>query len=418
MPTDVERLLKANRDYRKGESSMSDREYDKLERQCLEEYPKFRDEILAIRDDLGGENIPHINPMGSLDKTNDCTIWATSNGNCPLLIAEKVDGASVELVYVEGKLRRCVTRGDGERGTLVTENVSASPDVPDTLVDSNGRLPAGIVAVRGEVCMGWDTMQDINEALSLTRRNKTFTHPRNAAVGIMRSTSDSAIYAPKLSFRAFGMLQIENGDDLPGEHTTLHDTYRELEEFGFTAPIHTVLEPDKDRPLREQIDAAVQQVIDAPNNIPKDGAVVSLDPTFARVALGFSDDGRHVPLGAVAVKAYDPLAQQKEMKMAILKFHTGDEIKSVCLTGKPEFPEHNRSVRSEIQRELENYGIEVTSSVTGRTNLLVCGDMASNSSKMKKARLNGIAIVTYETLFNAIDNEESIKRQQRAGLER
>ena len=89
----------------------------------------------------------------------------------------KFDGTSISLTYVDGKLVRAVTRGDGEKGDDVTANVKTIRTVP--LVLSGSGYPAEF-EIRGEVLMPWDVF----ERLNIERSNageQLFANPRNAA---------------------------------------------------------------------------------------------------------------------------------------------------------------------------------------------------------------------------------------------
>jgi DNA ligase (NAD+) len=116
----------------------------------------------------------------------------------PTLVEEKMDGLALSLVYEDGILTVASTRGDGEVGEDVTENVRTIADVPLQLrIKKSGRLE-----VRGEVYMEIKAFQKLNEGLE-KQELKVFANPRNAAAGSLRLL-DSKITAQRpLRFFAY-----------------------------------------------------------------------------------------------------------------------------------------------------------------------------------------------------------------------
>ena len=121
----------------------------------------------------------------------------------------KFDGTSISLTYVDGKLVRAVTRGDGEKGDDVTANVRTIRTVP--LVLSGSGYPAEF-EIRGEVLMPWDVFERLNVERS-NAGEQLFANPRNAASGTLK-LQDSSVVA-KRSLDAF--LYFLLGEDLPAE---------------------------------------------------------------------------------------------------------------------------------------------------------------------------------------------------------
>lgn len=121
----------------------------------------------------------------------------------------KFDGTSISLTYVDGKLERAVTRGDGEKGDDVTANVKTIRSVP--LVLSGKGYPAEF-EIRGEVLMPWSVFERLNEERA-TNGEQLFANPRNAASGTLK-LQDSAVVAKRgLDAYLYFML----GEQLPAE---------------------------------------------------------------------------------------------------------------------------------------------------------------------------------------------------------
>ncbi|MBV8617390.1 MAG: NAD-dependent DNA ligase LigA [Curvibacter sp.] len=115
----------------------------------------------------------------------------------------KFDGLAMNLRYEDGVLVQAATRGDGESGEEVTQNIRTIGQIPL-------RLPAGappVLEVRGEVYMRRDDFERLNQA-QRERGDKTFVNPRNAAAGAVRQL-DSGIAAQRpLSFFAYGLGEV------------------------------------------------------------------------------------------------------------------------------------------------------------------------------------------------------------------
>lgn len=121
----------------------------------------------------------------------------------------KFDGTSISLTYVDGKLVRAVTRGDGEKGDDVTANVRTIRTVP--LVLSGNNYPAEF-EIRGEVLMPWGVFERLNEERAAAGE-QLFANPRNAASGTLK-LQDSAVVA-KRSLDAY--LYFLLGEQLPAD---------------------------------------------------------------------------------------------------------------------------------------------------------------------------------------------------------
>lgn len=115
----------------------------------------------------------------------------------------KIDGAAVSLRYKEGKLVRGATRGDGETGEDVTQNLKSIQDIRAELKADS---PPSILEVRGEVYMSRRDFEELNQTLA-AQGGKTFKTPRNAAAGSIRQLDSSVASLQKLSFLAHGLAE-------------------------------------------------------------------------------------------------------------------------------------------------------------------------------------------------------------------
>ena len=108
-------------------------------------------------------------------------------GDVTYSLEPKFDGFSVEVVYADGALDRAVTRGDGETGEVVTENVRTVPSVPLHLDGA-----PDLLAVRGEIYMPRSGFHALNER-RVERGEEPFANPRNAAAGTVRLLDSSTV---------------------------------------------------------------------------------------------------------------------------------------------------------------------------------------------------------------------------------
>jgi DNA ligase (NAD+) len=119
----------------------------------------------------------------------------------------KLDGLAVSLLYQDGQLLRAATRGDGETGEDVTENVRTMASVPLKLV---GKGIPKTLEVRGEVYLshaGFETLNQLAEA----EGQKPFVNPRNAAAGSLRQLDSSITARRPLEMFCYGVGKVAGG---------------------------------------------------------------------------------------------------------------------------------------------------------------------------------------------------------------
>ena len=133
----------------------------------------------------------------------------------------KFDGLALSLRYEQGVLVRAATRGDGETGEDVTQNIRTIGQIPLRLQAPMGAALPAVLEVRGEVYMRRDDFERLNER-QRERGDKTFVNPRNAAAGAVRQL-DPAIAAQRpLSFFAYGLGEVA-GWVVPARHSQVLD---------------------------------------------------------------------------------------------------------------------------------------------------------------------------------------------------
>ena len=286
--------------------TMPDFEYDRLLRE-LEDLEKANPE-LALPDSptkrVGGQavntfgEVTHAVPLMSLQdvfslEELDDFLVRTKEAvpGAQFSVEPKIDGLSVALEYVDGQFVRGATRGDGNVGEDVTENLRTIRSIPMALEGAPARL-----IVRGEVFMPKKTFHALNEALE-ENGEKTFANPRNAAAGSLRQKDPKVTAKRKLDILVFNV-QLAEGKTFVSHAETLE----------YLKSLHFKVIPYK---LLSDVEKISKEVIRINEEREKlscdiDGAVIKLDDLAARERLG---NTAKFPRWAVAYK-YPP--EEKE----------------------------------------------------------------------------------------------------------
>ncbi len=124
----------------------------------------------------------------------------------------KFDGLAISLRYEQGVLVQAATRGDGEQGEDVTQNIRTIGQVPLRLQTDSQPCPP-VLEVRGEVYMRRDDFEALNERQRAriaagAKGEKTFVNPRNAAAGAVRQLDPAIAASRPLSFFAYGVGEV------------------------------------------------------------------------------------------------------------------------------------------------------------------------------------------------------------------
>ena len=247
----------------------------------------------------GFSEVRHRVPLESLqdvfsfEELNDFDqrVQDTLSGGVEYDVEPKVDGLSVALEYENGLFVRGATRGDGQVGEDVTENLKTIPSIPLRLPEA---LPSLIV--RGEVFMPKVSFEQLNAAREL-KGEALFANPRNAAAGSLRQLDPKIAASRKLDIRVFNIQWAE------GKTFTTHtETLEYLQEQRFKVIPHYTCSTIQQ--VAEHIAALGDGREEFPFDI--DGAVVKVNSLADRTILGST---AKFPRWAAAYK-YPP--EQKE----------------------------------------------------------------------------------------------------------
>jgi DNA ligase (NAD+) len=133
--------------------------------------------------------------------------WAPEQPAIEYAAELKFDGLAINLRYEQGQLVQAATRGDGETGEDVIQNIRTIREIPRRLLEAGGAAPA-VLEVRGEVYMRRDAFERLNER-QRDKGDKTFVNPRNAAAGAVRQLDPAMAAQRPLSFFAYGVGELQ-----------------------------------------------------------------------------------------------------------------------------------------------------------------------------------------------------------------
>ena len=201
---------------------ISDKEFDDRMRELQElekEHPEYQDDnspTMRVGSDLNKNftQVAHKYPMLSLGNTyseSEVTdfydrVKKALNEDFEICCELKYDGTSISLTYENGKLVRAVTRGDGEKGDDVTDNVKTIRTIPLVL---HGSYPESF-EIRGEILMPWEVFEELNLEKE-AREEPLFANPRNAASGTLKLQNSAIVASRKLDAYLYYLL----GEELP-----------------------------------------------------------------------------------------------------------------------------------------------------------------------------------------------------------
>lgn len=200
---------------------ISDYDFDMLLKQLQEledQYPEFASDVSPTKR-VGGditkkfETVKHKYPMLSLSNTyslEEITDWESRihkliEGRVQYVCELKYDGVAIGIQYVDGKLFRAVTRGDGEEGEDVTANVKTIRSIPLQL---QGDYPNDL-EIRGEIFFPWDAFKKLN-AEREDIGEPTFANPRNTASGTLKLQDSSVVASRGLDCFLYGVYGVES----------------------------------------------------------------------------------------------------------------------------------------------------------------------------------------------------------------
>lgn len=304
--------------YRQGEAEISDASFDEL----VARYTQVADALdlpiehrldLQVGSDLteGFETVAHRHPMQSLEKLSPnrrdskgepITIetqlqnWVDRRRNdlgvaeeapLELIVEPKIDGISASLIYERGVLTRAVTRGDGKRGDVITEQVLAAGAAPAKLA-----FNAGSLEIRGEIYWPREAFEANNHALEASGE-RLIQNPRNGCAGLMKRKDPMGLGG--FGIRSF-LYQIawHEGLEVPDSQSSILEWLSELGADVYLGEVLTSSDVD-------QVFSYCEQYVEKRSELPYeiDGMVIKIDRLEHYALLGGTG---HHPHWGIAYK--------------------------------------------------------------------------------------------------------------------
>ena len=245
------------------------------------------------------EQVAHRYPMLSLANTysrEEVADWLRKLPEGVEIVCElKFDGLSISLWYEHGTLTKAVTRGDGQKGDNVVENIKTIPSIPWHI---EGEDVPERFEMRGEVLLPWANFERLNQERA-NQEEALFANPRNAASGTLKLQDAREVARRGLDAYLYYML----GEDLPAK--THFDRLQTARRWGFQISEHI-------RVCRtlDEVMAYIAYWDNARKDLPiaTDGIVLKVNSLAQQEELGFT---AKTPRWAIAYKF--PAEKQKTL---------------------------------------------------------------------------------------------------------
>ena len=245
------------------------------------------------------EQVAHRYPMLSLANTysrEEVADWLRKLPEGVEIVCElKFDGLSISLWYEHGTLTKAVTRGDGQKGDNVVENIKTIPSIPWHI---EGEDVPERFEMRGEVLLPWANFERLNQERA-NQEEALFANPRNAASGTLKLQDAREVARRGLDAYLYYML----GEDLPAK--THFDRLQTARRWGFQISEHI-------RVCRtlDEVMAYIAYWDNARKDLPiaTDGIVLKVNSLAQQDELGFT---AKTPRWAIAYKF--PAEKQKTL---------------------------------------------------------------------------------------------------------
>lgn len=296
--------------YQEAEEQMSNYEYDKL-----------YDELSALEADTGvvmagsptsrvGYEIlselpkeAHEKPMLSLDKTKEAESLREWLGEQNGLLSWKLDGLTIVLTYQNGELVKAVTRGNGEIGEVVTQNVRVFQNVPLSIPFRRELI------LRGEAVISYPDFEKINA--SIPEVSEKYKNPRNLCSGSVRQLNSEITAKRRVHFIAFSLVKAE-GMDFSNSRKKQFDWIHSL---GFDVVEYKEVTA---KSIEEAVVWFSERITE--NVFPSDGLVLTYDDIAYGQSLGRT---AKFPRDSIAFKWADEIMETKLLEIEWSPSRTG-----------------------------------------------------------------------------------------------
>jgi len=243
--------------HEKNDPSITDEVYGSLTRELktlLKKYPEFSD-LNAPEARVSGkpldkfEKVEHKVPMLSLNdvfSVEELYEWQErikkllpSNAKLEYFCEVKFDGLAASLIYENGQLIRGATRGDGQVGEDITQNLKTIHSIPLVLKNKNKKDALKYIEVRGEAVMSKTVFDKLNRQNEHEGKQK-FANTRNVTAGSLRQLDPVLVKQRNLDFFAYDVAEATH------EFKNHSDEHKELRSLGFEVSEHETICKDLD----------------------------------------------------------------------------------------------------------------------------------------------------------------------------
>lgn len=288
--------------YNEDREIISNFEYDKLYDELKELEDKFDIHLSnSLTQNVGyvaAEFLPkvrHEKPMLSLDKTKDREVLKDFLGDKDGVLSYKLDGLTIVLTYEDGKFAKGVTRGNGEIGEDISNNIPAFTNVP-LKISYKGHL-----TLRGEAIITYSDFKKINDEMS--DGLEKYKNPRNLCSGSVRQLDPNITKKRNVKLVIFSLVEI-GSDKKTKEEEKINSTYENqlafLDDMGFETVFHKLVNKNN---ILDTIEWYAKDVVS--NDYPSDGLVLMFNDIKYGLSLGNTSK---FPRNALAFKWQDETA--------------------------------------------------------------------------------------------------------------
>ena len=278
------------------------------------EYDKLYDELKALEDEFGikaeksltenvgfvaAEFLPkvrHEKPMLSLDKTKDRNVLRDFLHDKEGVLSYKLDGLTIVVTYENGKFVRGVTRGNGEIGEDISNNIPAFVNVPLNIKYK------GHLTLRGEAIITYSDFDKINDEMG--DGLEKYKNPRNLCSGSVRQLDPNITKKRNVRLVIFSLVEI-GSDKKTKEEEKVYSTFENemsfLDELGFETVFRKKVDKDN---ILDTIEFYSKDVVK--NDYPSDGLVLIFNDIKYGESLGTT---AKFPRNALAFKWQDETAE-------------------------------------------------------------------------------------------------------------
>ena len=293
----IDKLNEANKAYyAEDREIMSNYEYDAL----YDELAKLEESTGITMSDSPTVNVGyssvdelpkerHDKPMLSLGKTKDREELKSWLGDKEGLLSFKLDGLTIVLTYEEGRLKKAVTRGNGEVGEVITANAMVFKNVPHK-ISYKGRL-----ILRGEAVIKYSDFEKINSEIE--DADAKYKNPRNLCSGSVRQLNNEITAKRNVYLYAFSLVEAADEDF----NNSIECQFNFLKKQGFDV-VHYVRVDSSN--ILEEIENYSKLVTEY--DIPSDGLVLTYDDIAYGESLGRT---AKFPRNSIAFKWQDEIRE-------------------------------------------------------------------------------------------------------------